>query len=47
VSGARETPTETQDVVKKVFFGYFLSKNNPGQKIMKKNLPPPTSFKAL
>jgi hypothetical protein len=47
VSGACENPTETQDVVKKAFFGYFLNKKFPGQKIKKKNLPPPKPFKAL
>jgi hypothetical protein len=40
VSGAGENPIETQDVVKKAFFGYFLYKKFPGQKIKKKNLPP-------
>jgi hypothetical protein len=47
VSGAGENPTETQDVVKKAFFGYFLYKKIPGQKFKKKNLPPPKPSKAL
>jgi len=33
--------------VKKAFFGYFLYKKFPGQKIRKKNLSPPMPFKAL